>query len=351
MRATVVGVDIGSSAIMIAVAHHRGGLVTVTKLLRMPTPPGAFPVGGDLDPAALGAAVRDALLAAKVPKRSVLVASLGGAPVVVERMVVESGSPAEINAQVQPRALAELPFEPNETMYAYIPLRATIGSGVPVLVVAVKAAAAAAWKSLVAALGAPGSLGRLDIHSFALHNALHLALPGVRGPAMQLHLGERLCSVILLDDAGDVLAARDLPRGLATLRARLTDATGANDTDLDARWNLPRGLAPEQAALEDWAADLAAECALLWRGTGILGTQRPLYISGGGSLIPDVVSAVADALQSSGVERIDVLTPLGVSDAALQAPLSPATANAFGLLAVGLALRDDAPAALAKRGK
>ena len=346
---TVVGLDLGTATIKLVVAQHQQRTVRITKMVAFPTPAGTVSSHGITDAGRLAATLREAWATHELPAHTVLVACLGGRDVVLERILVENGPTAEIDAQVQARAVNDVPFDPDDTLYSYMPLRTPAAEAqVPVLLVGVHNAQAQAMKSMLGKLAPLTTLKRLDVQVAALYNAFTRTMPGVRGPALFAHLGDQSTTALLLDEDGRLLSARDLPRGFRGLRDALVQQGAARDV-ADTALRTVGGMDSHPDVLQAWVHDLASDVQLLWRAAGLSGLQRPLFLTGGGSLSPDVVSALTEALHASGTECVDPVSALQIPFAAIDASLSRASAGPLCMVALGLALRDDALLTPARR--
>lgn len=320
----IIGIDLGAATIKVAVLAHRSGAQPLLeRFFVAPAPEGAVARGVVRDRAAVARALSELWTTAGLPVDATVVASIGGDDVVVERLSIEPGTPTEIEAQVHARAVSEIPFEPEESLYTFSVLRLPAKAQmIPTLLIGLRHAPVQAMHETFRHTGGGMAVACLDVHAAALYNVLRHSVPTMRGPALHLHIGASLVTALILDDQADLLAARDLSAGLAGHTAGIGASAGNG--------------------LDAWAQDLRTQVPLLWKKTGLNGLQRPLYVSGGGSLSEAVLRTAAEALQCSGAERLTLFPAVELAPEALPAGMSQADVGAIGFHAVGLALRDDA---------
>jgi type IV pilus assembly protein PilM len=342
---TVTGIDIGSQFIKIAVINHSSDEnPALNRLIAVETPRDSVVEGEILDADAVANAIIGAFQHYGLPNDNLVGVLSNGRDVVIKRIDVDRADLPGLDEMMKFSAQEEMPFEYGSGVHSYqvLPVPETTRQ-IPVLLVGVKNSLVSDRRGLFERIG---TLKVLDVDSFALFNALERTLPGLRGPAMHIHLGYDTSIVLVIDAKGQMQTARDLTNSIRKLRESLQNKTGLSVEEADEAIHR-QGFALEHADIfQQWLEPFVQDIARIWL-TEALGSERgrPLYLSGGGSLIPDVVNGLTDALETSTTSRVDLLAALGVPANAtgiIEAPLSAENAGEIGFLAVGLALRTDA---------
>jgi len=212
--ASLVGVDIGSSAVKaVELTRSAAGEVVVRAGLE-PLPPASIAEGAIADSAQVSDAVRGVLEAVGIRGRDVAL-SLPGSAVVVKEISVPRMSPAELAGSIGWEAERHVPFEPRDVNLDY----QVVGRGedadgcstMAVLLAAAKKSTIAEYAAVAAQAGCVPAV--LDVAAFALQNA-YAAYGGWDGDGSValLNAGASTINVNIVHDGRSVFT-RDIAAG------------------------------------------------------------------------------------------------------------------------------------------
>ncbi|MEO5826040.1 MAG: type IV pilus assembly protein PilM [Gemmatimonadales bacterium] len=339
---STVGLDIGSGYIKAVVINHGSGQPVLEKVAIAPVADDAIVEGEVMDPMLVAEAVRSLLASAQIKTRDVVVA-VGGRDVIIKKILMDRMSDQAARDVIRWEADQHVPFDP-ENVELDFQILDPEGDGLQmqVILVAAKRELVESKMALLSEIGLDAAV--IDVEAFALHNAFERNYPeAMRGVVALANIGHETTTVNLLEDGVPVLT-RDLPVGVRRLREDLQRERGMA---LDAADRVVRGgeldpaLASHVAArAEEMALGIERAAAFLQTTARQAGTLSRLYVTGGGSRVPGLASALADRLripvtQAHPVERLDVAPgAFGEHSMDQVAPLL--------MLPVGLALRSAA---------
>ena len=336
---STVGLDIGSGFIKAVVVGHGSGNPVIEKVALAPVADDAIVEGEVMDPRLVAEAVRDLLAQAEIKTRDVVVA-VGGRDVIIKKIQMDRMKDAEAREVIRWEADQHVPFDPENVELDFQILNPDgDGMHMDVLLVAAKRELVESKLALLAESGLDAKV--IDVEAFALHNAFERNYPeAMRGVVALVNIGNETTIINLLDDGVPILT-RDLPVGVRRLREDLQRERGMPG---DAADRIVRGaelddvLAPHVATRgEEIALGIERAAAFLQTGTRKGGTLSRVYLTGGGSRVPGLVTMLGERLKVSvtsahPLERIDTAPDAFAGHAVDDvAPLL--------MLSVGLALR------------
>jgi type IV pilus assembly protein PilM len=169
---SLVGLDIGSSAIKAVELHPNGRGLEVAAFAAEPVPPDTIVDGTLLDPAAVADCIRRLFARRGFTARDV-VASLSGNAVIVKKIALPIMTDRELDDSIHWEAEQYIPFDIQDVNLDYQVLdRGGAGSGkttMDVLLVAAKKEQIANYTSVIAQAGRAAVV--VDVDAFALQNA------------------------------------------------------------------------------------------------------------------------------------------------------------------------------------
>ncbi len=336
---STVGLDIGSGFIKAVVVGHGSGNPVIEKVALAPVADDAIVEGEVMDPRLVAEAVRDLLAQAEIKTRDVVVA-VGGRDVIIKKIQMDRMKDAEAREVIRWEADQHVPFDPENVELDFQILNPDgDGMHMDVLLVAAKRELVESKLALLAESGLDAKV--IDVEAFALHNAFERNYPeAMRGVVALVNIGNETTIINLLDDGVPILT-RDLPVGVRRLREDLQRERGMPGGAAD---RIVRGaelddvLAPHVATRgEEIALGIERAAAFLQTGTRKGGTLSRVYLTGGGSRVPGLVTMLGERLKvpvtsAHPLERIDTAPDAFAGHAVDDvAPLL--------MLSVGLALR------------
>ncbi|HET9064501.1 MAG TPA: type IV pilus assembly protein PilM [Gemmatimonadales bacterium] len=336
---STVGLDIGSGYIKAVVIGHGSGTPVIEKVALASLADDAIVEGEVMDPRLVANTVRDLLGAAQIKTRDVVVA-VGGRDVIIKKIQMDRMKETEAREVIRWEADQHVPFDPENVELDFQILNPD-GDGLQMDVLLV-AAKRELVESKLALLGESGLDAKvIDVEAFALHNAFEHNYPdAMRGVVALANVGHETTVVNLLEDGVPILT-RDLPIGVRRLREDLQRERGM---PADAADRVVRGIDLDDALAplvvnrgEELAIGIERAAAFLQTGSRRSAALSKVYLTGGGSRVPGLASALAERLkvpvtQAHPVERVDTAPDafMGYSIDEV-APLL--------MLSVGLALR------------
>jgi type IV pilus assembly protein PilM len=338
-KKTTVGLDIGSGLVKVAVVDHGRGIPELTRVAVAPLLPDAIVEGEIMDPGVVAEAVASVLDAAGVKAKHVVTA-VGGRDVIIKKVQTERVKEQQARELMRWEAEQHVPFdmESVELDFQILDPNAN-GLEMNVLLVAAKRDLVEAKMRVLAECGLTASI--VDVDAFALHNAFEWSYPdAMHGLVALVNIGHEVSNINILDDGVPILT-RDIPVGTRRFREDLQRERGLSADDAE---SLLRGhdRSPHLDAViasrgEEIAIGLERAMAFLASSSRGEGGLKDLYLSGGGSRIPGLASALANRLRIA-VEQANPLANLKIRDGALDTLVTDEIAPLL-MLPVGLALR------------
>jgi type IV pilus assembly protein PilM len=341
---SVVGLDIGSSAVKAVELKPSGKGYKVTALGAQPVPPDSIVDGAIMDAVAVADAIRT-LFRAPAFKSKEVVASLSGSAVIVKKISLPVMTDAELAESIAWEAEQYIPFDIQDVNLDYQIIDRGNGDSkgqMDVLLVAAKKEKIADYTGVIAQSGLNAVV--VDVDAFALQNAFEVNYGVEAGTVVVLlNAGASAINVNIL--SGDQsLFTRDITTG----GAAYTEAVQKElNLPFEAAEQLKRGHDADGVRFADARPVLHAmtENVLLeiqktfdfFKATAASDRIDRIYLSGGASQVDGFAAAVAERFGSP----VDFFDPfrtiafephkLGVADAHAVAPTAA--------VAVGLALR------------
>jgi type IV pilus assembly protein PilM len=344
-RPSVVGLDIGSSAVK-AVVLRRGragwSLVTAGEA---PIPEGSLQDGTASEPTAVSEAVSGLLDSMRL-RRAKVAAALSGHSVIVKRLSLPSMSQAELAEAIPWEAEQYIPFDLSEVQLDYQVINSgeATKSALDVLLVAAKRDRIDDRAGIIAQTGRKPVV--LDIEAFALANAYRMNYPERNDPlAALVHVGRAVTIVCLLEH-GQPAFTRDIAiGGQIHLDAIVRELGHAGMDELAARRILhgqfPNDVTPDQVAsvLREASSQLVQEVRKtvdFYRATAPVEKLSRIVVSGGAYQAVGLV----DLFASEFGAPVDVFDPFRRIARPSRAGGADATGPAYAV-AVGLAMRHE----------
>lgn len=336
---TVVGLDLGSTALRACEMVHRAGGSALERAAAVPVSPGAVQGGVVEDPKAVAAAVR-ALWSAGGFRSKRVVLGLTHHQLLVRELTVPPLDRSDL-ARALPFLVKEtLPFPPDQALLDFHPFGpAADGSGgTDGLVVA------APKQAVVDAVDAVHRGGlfveRVDLAAFA---AMHATGAGVDGAQVLVDIGAYATNVVAHTD-GVPRMVRCVPRGGAEITAliALRHDLGIDEAEARKRRVGLRATDPADVELAETVDEAVRplvreiRSSLAW-----FSAHRPdepvarLVVCGGGAALPGLIDTLADRL-ATPVEVADATVALRGGARARHA--APEQIEAAAAVSVGLAL-------------
>ena len=327
--ATLVGVDVGSSAVkVVELTRAPGGGAAARAGLR-PLPPESVVKGAVVDPAGVADALRDVLEEAGIRGREVALA-LPGSAVVVREISLPRMSPAELAGSIGWEAERHVPFEPRDVNLDY----QVVGRSVDeerrptliVLLAAAKKSAVAEYADVAARAGCAPAVA--DVAAFALQNAY--AAYGGSGDGGAVALLNAGASTI---NVNVVLGGRSVfTRDVAAGDGACADAPPAAASVSSRQPELSEPAAPDERLL----LEIEKTFDFFAAGRPSARLDR-IVLSGGASRGPELAAAIAGRFDAP-VERFDPFRKMTSIDLRAAGGDRADVAAAAGV-ATGLALR------------
>jgi type IV pilus assembly protein PilM len=341
-RKVTIGLDIGSGLVKVAVIDHSKGLPELQKVVVEPVPADAIVEGEVMDNALVILAVQNALAAAAAQTKGAhIVAAVGGANVIVRKIVIDRSKIAELRETMQWEAEQIVPFDTSSISLDYQVLDPEGDSSeMSVLLAVAKRDLIDARVQLLRDAGLEAKV--IDVEAFALHNAFEFNhADAMRGTVALVNIGNDVCNISILDDGVPVLS-RDSTVGVRRLREDLQRDARMTTDDADSALVATGASTP---ALENVVHRRGEELAKEIERTGTVAqslsrTVRPIrevYIAGGGARVTGLAERLAGLLRIP-VRPVNPLLNLAVAEGAL-ADVNPEEVAALLALPVGLALR------------
>jgi type IV pilus assembly protein PilM len=338
---SLVGLDIGSSAVKAVELKPAGRSFRVTACGSEPLPPDSIVDGAIIDGAAVADAIRRLFETRGIRTRDVA-ASLSGNAVIVKKISLPSMTEAELAESIYWEAEQYIPFDIQDVNLDYQVLESGEKNGsMDVLLVAAKKEKIADYTGVIAQAGRTAVV--VDVDAFALQNAY------------EVNYGTTAGSVVVLLNAGAGATNINILSGDQSVFTRDVSIGGNAYTEaLQRELNLPfeaadqlkRGAAIEGASFDDARPVLRAvsENVLLeiqktfdfFKGTAASDRIDRIVVSGGASRAEGFTEMLTERFEAP-VEHFDPFKRIAFDARKLGADAADAAPTAA--VAVGLALR------------
>jgi type IV pilus assembly protein PilM len=345
-RPSLVGLDIGSSAVKaVALKRGRGGWSLVAAG-EAPLPDGSLQDGAAAEPTTVSAVVSDLLDAMRL-RRAKVAAALSGHAVIVKRLSLPAMSQAELSEAIPWEAEQYIPFDLSDVQLDYQVVNSgtdAAKTSLDVLLVAAKRDRIDDRTSVITQTGRRPAV--LDIEAFALANAYQMNYPERTDPLSALvHVG-RAVTIVCLLEKGEPAFTRDISiGGQIHLEAVLRELGPSGVDEMAARRILhgqfPGDINPDQvsAVLREASAQLVLEVRKtvdFYRATAPVEKLSRVVLSGGAYQAVGLV----DLLASEFGAPVDVFDPFRRVTRPSRAIGAEATGPGYAV-AVGLAMRQE----------
>ena len=340
-KKTILGLDIGSSAIKVVQLNESRSGKVLKSLGIANLPPGAI-VEGEIQEKAVIVDSMKKLLKAQKSKNKRVCTSISGYSVIIKKINLPTATREELKGTIEVEAEQYIPFDINEVNVDFEILGQSEGSEdqMDVVIVAAKKDIIDSYIDLLVESGLVPAI--VDVDNFALENAFTANYPDEAGTLALLDIGANKLNINIIK-GGVSLFTRDAPMGGARVTEEIQDRF---DLDYQAAESIKIGgvEAPDKGALED----IVTKAVENWggetnRAIEFLKASYPdeqlqgIYLSGGSSRFEGLDRYLA---QETGVS-VKIFNPLiniGVDqrkfDPAYIEYISPQFA-----ICIGLALR------------
>ena len=342
---SLVGLDIGSSAVKVVELHQKGDDYWLAAAGVEPLPPDSVVDSTIMDTGVVSDAVRRAFDRLNIKTRDVAVA-LSGSGVIVKKLSLPPMTDEELEASIQWEARQHIPFESRDVSLDYqVVGTSAVGLREPsmnVLLVAAKKDRVEAYTSVVEQAGCVPVV--LDVDAFALQNAYELNY-GVHDGEVEV-LANAGASVINLNvvEGGQSLFTRDVAIGGNAYSEALKKELDLDFEDADLlKKGVPVGSVtyeiaePVIQAVTQTVLQEVSKTLDFFRATAATDRLDKIVLSGGTSRIEGLPAALSDRFDTE-VELLDpfrrVTADAGVLNDDQRMDIGPLAA-----VAVGLALR------------
>ena len=342
---SLVGVDIGSSAVKAVELTRSGNGAVVATVGVRPVPPESIVKGTIVDGGVVAEAVRELLDAAGMRGRNVAL-SLPGSAVVAREITLPRMRQAELAASIAWEAEQHIPFDLRDVNLGYqVVDRGTDVDGRPVMVVLLAAAKKTTVAEYSAAVAKAGCVPAVvDVGAFALQNAYEMNGGEPRGRlAALLDAGASTINVNIVRDGRSVFT-RDMPIGgnAYTDALRLARALSFDAAERLKKSNEAGGddLEEREPALREVTENLLLEVEKtfdFFAASQASGRLERIVLSGGASQARGLAAAMAQRF-GVPVERFDPFRTMTVGGVDV-ADGEQADVAATAAVATGLALR------------
>jgi type IV pilus assembly protein PilM len=341
---SVVGLDIGSSAVKAVELKAAGKGYRVAAFGTEPIPPDSIVDGAIIDSAAVAESIRR-VFESKAFKTKEVAASLSGNAVIVKKISLPVMTPTELDESIYWEAEQYIPFDIQDVNLDYQILDTGGGPDakgtMEVLLVAAKKEKIADYTGVIAQAGRTPVV--VDVDAFALQNAYELNYGFEPNTiVVLLNAGASAININILQ-GGQSVFARDVSLGGNTY----TEAVQKElDLPFQAAEQLKKGIPVDGATFEEAQPVLRAvtENVLLeiqktfdfFKATAASDHIDRIILSGGASRV-DGFREMLEARFGTPVEEFDPFKAVAWDPAKLGAPAADHAATAA--VAVGLALR------------
>jgi type IV pilus assembly protein PilM len=341
---SLVGLDIGSSAVKAVELKPSGKGYKVTAFGSEPVPPDSIVDGAIVDGASVAAAIRRLFESRKIQTKDVA-ASLSGSAVIVKKITLPVMTEAELGESIYWEAEQYIPFDIQDVSLDYQvldPGDAASGKTMDVLLVAAKKEKIADYTGVIAQAGRTAVV--VDVDAFALQNAFEVNYGVEAGQVVVLlNAGASATNINILQGDQSVFT-RDISIGGNAYTEALQRELGLTLEQAEA---LKRGEPVDGASFEDARPVLRAvtDNVMLeilktfdfFKATAPSGRIDRIVVSGGASRAEGFVEMLSERFEVP-VDVFDPFRKVAFDAARLQVE-TPAEVAPTAAVAVGLALR------------
>ena len=341
---TVVGLDIGSSAVKAVEIKGSGKKRRVVACGAEPLPAGSIVDGAVVDGAAVAGAIRHLFGRVRFSTKDVA-ASLSGSAVIVKKITLPAMTGQELAESIQWEAEQYIPFDIQDVCLDYQVLDGPVpgaGKSMDVLLVAAKREKVADYTAVIAASGCVPAI--VDVDAFALQNALEANYGhDVTGVVAFLNVGASTINLAIVS-GGQALFTRNISAGgNAYVEALHRDlGLSAEDAARAMRFDAVPGVEADDVrgvlyTVTDAVLLEVEKTVDFFRASATTERFDRIFVSGGASLVEGFGASVAERL-GGPVDDFDPFRTIGFD----AARLGLAEGNGFhstAAVAVGLALR------------
>ncbi len=339
---SIVGLDIGSSAVKAVELKSTGKGFKVAAIASEPIPPDSIVDGAVIDGGAVAEAIRRLFTSAQFKSREVA-ASLSGSAVIVKKISVPVMTEAELAESIYWEAEQYIPFDIQDVHLDYQVLEAAPGAEnrggtMEVLLVAAKKDKIADFTNVITQAGRQTVV--VDVDAFALQNAYEANYGAGDEVAVLLNAGASAININIVS-RGQSLFTRDISLGGNAYTEAVQRELGL---PFDAAEAAKKGLPVEGCTFDDVRPVLQAvtENVLLemqktfdfYKATAGSDRIDRVVLSGGAA----AVDGFADALAERFGVHVSMFDPFRQIDFT-QTPANAAELAVTSAVAVGLALR------------
>jgi type IV pilus assembly protein PilM len=204
-RPQVVGLDIGSSFVKAVELRIAGGDFELAGFGMASLPPGAVEGGEIKQPAAVQAAIRQALEQGRIQATEAIIGMSGGA-VIAKRVTLPKMSEAELSESIRWEAEQHIPFDIEDVELDFQVLRQD-GPQLEVMLVAVKKGKVQSYVDVVGEAGLSVLLADFDV--FALETQYEFNFQGEKDVVALVNIGHETTNTNILQ-GGQNVYARDI---------------------------------------------------------------------------------------------------------------------------------------------
>ncbi len=297
---SVVGLDIGSSAVkLVELKERKGGEYQLLKLGIEALSPEAIVDGSIMDSALVVDAI-EKLGRETGAKGGQYATSLSGHSVIIKKIQVPAMDEEELTESLQWEAEQYIPFDINDVRLDYVVLDTAAGPGeMEVLLVAVKREKVNDYVSVITQSGRSAAL--VDVDAFAVQNAYEanydLSLDKV---VALINMGSSVTNINVIAHGGTVFW-RDLSFGGTQFTESLQREFGLSYEQAEAlkRGESVDGRTPDEArsVLDAVSAEMGAEIEKTFEFFAATASEGPvdeLMLSGGCALTPNLQQVLQD---------------------------------------------------------
>jgi len=339
---SLVGLDIGSSAIKAVELRPAGKGFKVAALAVQPVPPDSIVDGAIMDAAAVAEAIRRALAAAPFKAKDVA-AALSGSSVIVKKITLPVMSEQELAESIYWEAEQYIPFDIQDVNLDYQILEPPAGGSqgsMEVLLVAAKKDKIADYTSVIAQAGRAPAV--MDVDAFALQNAYEANYGLDPGVVALLNVGASAININILV-GGQSVFTRDVSMG----GNAFTEAVQKElSLPFESAEILKKGQRVDEISYDDAKPVLRAVTDNLlleiektfdfFKATALSEQIDRIVISGGASRVEGLTDALRDRFETT-VDAFDPFRQVSVEGVTMNG--SPQQLAPEFAVAVGLSLR------------
>tara|TARA_B100001248_G_C27398844_1_gene468043 strand:- start:1202 stop:2260 length:1059 start_codon:yes stop_codon:yes gene_type:complete len=307
----LIGLDIGSNSIKLAVIENSGGKPVLDGFYFMPTPGGSVNSGEIISPPDVANALGSLIQQAETKKKGIC-ASVWGGSVVVKRIQVPRMDVKLLEEQIKFEAEQYIPFNLSEVNLEFHVLKKqeSTPDSMDVLLIAAKKDLIMSYAEAVE--GAGLDLTTVDVSGFALSNCFEFNYPNPGANHIGiLNIGFSACNFVVRH-AGEVIFVRDIPFGGYHFTEEIRKNMGVSYEEAE---NLKFGAAGEDSppevnenllnAMESFLEELNRTIDFYMTSSSMSTPIQRFYLSGGSSVLPGLKDYLENHMQVS----MEVMNP------------------------------------------